>query len=334
MLSEQTEIVELAALGFPLRRTDKRDACCLGLINEDVKRSRRQEKPVLCRMMVCCCRYRRSPLCALVAVIVASVHVHGPPTSPSSDCSLIHTSGFNIQGTVRRRHRELWSPSQTRTQAAQAKYPLKFIWRRRIKARSRRDQPISNLYAEPRQHVDLIHLPTGIGTGMLPVSRDGTAEASCSRPYRRSHLIPASNTLHTSPSPRVVSMPLHPKAPSSSLFFAPSAAEAPRPRKVPPQYRSMISGAGAGFVASIVTCPLDVLKTALQASQHGAKSAEYEGVRATAYRIWRQSGVRGFYRGLGPTIGGYLPTWGIYFTVYDLVKDKLGTVAKDSGMLV
>ena len=93
----------------------------------------------------------------------------------------------------------------------------------------------------------------------------------------------------------------------------------------------MISGAGAGFVASIVTCPLDVLKTALQASQHGASSQEYEGVRKTAYRIWRQSGVRGFYRGLGPTIGGYLPTWGIYFTVYDLVKDKLGTVAKDSG---
>ena len=31
-------------------------------------------------------------------------------------------------------------------------------------------------------------------------------------------------------------------------------------------------------------------------------------------------GIRGFYRGLGPTIFGYLPTWAIYFTVYDTCK--------------
>lgn len=86
----------------------------------------------------------------------------------------------------------------------------------------------------------------------------------------------------------------------------------------------MIAGAGAGLVSSIVTCPLDVVKTQLQA-QHSARTAkEYEGVQLTVVRIWRQSGFQGFYRGLGPTLGGYLPTWGIYFTVYDMVKDKLG----------
>ena len=90
----------------------------------------------------------------------------------------------------------------------------------------------------------------------------------------------------------------------------------------------MAAGAGAGFVASVVTCPLDVVKTRLQA-QHLARDAEgYEGVRSTIRRIWRQAGVRGFYRGLGPTLGGYLPTWGIYFTVYDMVKDQLGSWAK------
>ena len=30
------------------------------------------------------------------------------------------------------------------------------------------------------------------------------------------------------------------------------------------------------------------------------------------------------YRGLGPTILGYLPTWAIYFAVYDGIKRKFG----------
>ena len=91
----------------------------------------------------------------------------------------------------------------------------------------------------------------------------------------------------------------------------------------------MTAGAGAGLVSSIVTCPLDVVKTRLQA-QHLARDAQdYEGVQKTVARIWRQAGFRGFYRGLGPTLGGYLPTWGIYFTVYDLVKDRLGGWARN-----
>lgn len=113
---------------------------------------------------------------------------------------------------------------------------------------------------------------------------------------------------------------------SSYPILSPSSRSVP---PIPPQLHSMVSGAGAGLVASIVTCPLDVLKTALQASSHAAGSAEYEGVQKTAGRIWRQAGVRGFYRGLGPTLAGYLPTWGIYFTVYDLIKDRLGIWASD-----
>lgn len=37
-------------------------------------------------------------------------------------------------------------------------------------------------------------------------------------------------------------------------------------------------------------------------------------------KIWVEDGVRGFYRGLGPTVIGYLPTWAIYFCVYDSGK--------------
>ena len=38
----------------------------------------------------------------------------------------------------------------------------------------------------------------------------------------------------------------------------------------------------------------------------------------------RHDGIRGLYRGLGPTILGYLPTWAIYFAVYDGIKRRFG----------
>ncbi|KAI8346880.1 mitochondrial carrier domain-containing protein [Choanephora cucurbitarum] len=84
-----------------------------------------------------------------------------------------------------------------------------------------------------------------------------------------------------------------------------------------------IAGAGAGIVSSIVTCPLDVAKTRLQ-NQSIALPGErlYKGTVGTLSRIWHEEGIRGLYRGLGPTILGYLPTWAIYFTAYDYCKNQ------------
>lgn len=152
---------------------------------------------------------------------------------------------------------------------------------------------------------------------------------------------------------------------------------------------SAISGACAGLVSSIITCPLDVVKTKLQAqaarprNTQGAPAASsppqssssqakgktiqpprgaiapsssslvgangtqvalenakrlgasaavqdegervYKGLIGTLRTIYRDDGIRGFYRGLGPTIFGYLPTWAIYFTVYDGCKEFLAS---------
>ncbi|GAA5833097.1 hypothetical protein JCM3766R1_001392 [Sporobolomyces carnicolor] len=87
---------------------------------------------------------------------------------------------------------------------------------------------------------------------------------------------------------------------------------------------SMLAGAGAGLVTSVVTCPLDVIKTKLQAG--GAFNRDPNGLIGTFRHIWTHDGFRGLYRGLGPTIIGYLPTWAIYFFVYDQVKGRMSRI--------
>ena len=95
--------------------------------------------------------------------------------------------------------------------------------------------------------------------------------------------------------------------------------------RVPKAYVVPVSGGIAGAVSGLVSCPLDVIKTKLQAqggfkiSQDGVKlgTATYRGVIGTAGTIWREEGVRGMYRGLGPMLLGYVPTWAVYLTIYN-----------------
>ncbi|KAF2209077.1 hypothetical protein CERZMDRAFT_47898 [Cercospora zeae-maydis SCOH1-5] len=91
------------------------------------------------------------------------------------------------------------------------------------------------------------------------------------------------------------------------------------------------SGAMAGMASGIVTCPLDVIKTKLQAqgsflnpnleSKGPPARAVYRGMIGTAKAIIRQDGVKGMYRGLGPMLLGYLPTWAVYMAVYDSSRE-------------
>ncbi|KAG1492947.1 hypothetical protein G6F47_005947 [Rhizopus delemar] len=97
-----------------------------------------------------------------------------------------------------------------------------------------------------------------------------------------------------------------------------------------------VAGAGAGIISSIVTCPLDVAKTRLQ-NQGILSPGEkmYKGTVGTLSRILYEEGVRGLYRGLGPTILGYLPTWAIYFTAYDYCKGRWAEeISTEKGWLL
>lgn len=92
-------------------------------------------------------------------------------------------------------------------------------------------------------------------------------------------------------------------------------------------------------MSGLVTCPLDVIKTKLQAqggfrAQNGgppstAANVVYRGMLGTARVIWKEEGLKGMYRGLGPIILGYLPTWAVWFTVYGKSKEYF---SQHSGM--
>jgi len=79
-----------------------------------------------------------------------------------------------------------------------------------------------------------------------------------------------------------------------------------------------VSGATSGAIAAVVVCPLDVLKTRLQVST--LSDSTYMSTMESLRKIARSEGVRGLYRGLGPTVAALLPNWGVYFTTYGYLK--------------
>ncbi|SGZ57648.1 CIC11C00000001956 [Sungouiella intermedia] len=78
-----------------------------------------------------------------------------------------------------------------------------------------------------------------------------------------------------------------------------------------------IAGASSGFLAGIVVCPLDVVKTRVQAL---GTNSRYQGFIGAFKTIAKEEGIRGLYRGVVPVMVGYLPTWAIYFSVYERAK--------------
>lgn len=84
-----------------------------------------------------------------------------------------------------------------------------------------------------------------------------------------------------------------------------------------------IAGAMAGYSTSFITCPLDVVKTRLQSQLPNTIMGQYQGTLPTLRRIWREEGLRGLYRGLTPTLIGYLPGLAIYFPLYATSKQWL-----------
>lgn len=74
----------------------------------------------------------------------------------------------------------------------------------------------------------------------------------------------------------------------------------------------------AKLVAGAVTYPHQVLRSRLQ--NYDADERFGRGIGGVARRVWREEGLRGFYRGLVPGVVRVMPATWVTFLVYENVK--------------
>ena len=90
-----------------------------------------------------------------------------------------------------------------------------------------------------------------------------------------------------------------------------------------------VAGAFAGVVGTVLGSPLDTIKTRLQAQaagsgERGAAGSSGSSMLPVARHIYRQEGLRGFYRGLAPPLAALTVLNTLSFSSYSMAKRVLG----------
>jgi solute carrier family 25 folate transporter 32 len=85
-------------------------------------------------------------------------------------------------------------------------------------------------------------------------------------------------------------------------------------------------GAASKVVASVITYPPQVVKTRIQQRQTDG-NAKYTTALQTCRRVYANEGIRGFYKGLGPTQLRVAPQAAITFAAYENIKRLLQWLA-------
>lgn len=81
---------------------------------------------------------------------------------------------------------------------------------------------------------------------------------------------------------------------------------------------TVVISSTAKLVAGAVTYPYQVMRSRLQ--NYDAEERFGRGIRGVAAKLWREEGVRGFYRGLVPGVVRVMPATWVTFLVYENVK--------------
>merc|ERR1711933_623940 len=114
---------------------------------------------------------------------------------------------------------------------------------------------------------------------------------------------------------------------------------------VPAWQTILMSSSFAGFMASAITTPLDRVKTALQTQElepacmmkqqrQRAKQCQriiHANWKEAAFYIYKNEGLRGFYRGVLPRILSHTPAVAISWTTYEAAKAHLTQHTSTSG---
>ncbi|XP_064637713.1 mitochondrial ornithine transporter 1-like [Lineus longissimus] len=102
------------------------------------------------------------------------------------------------------------------------------------------------------------------------------------------------------------------------------------------------AGGGAAFFASLALCPTELIKCKLQAMREMVdqgkleKSKTFSGPYALTKHICKTEGVRGMFRGLGPTLGREMPGYFVFFGGYEISRNYFtppGKTPDDIGPL-
>jgi len=91
---------------------------------------------------------------------------------------------------------------------------------------------------------------------------------------------------------------------------------------LPQAAESFVCGATGGAAATAVTYPLDLLRTRFAAQ--GNDDRVYPNLRRAIRQIYRDEGLRGFFRGLGPGVAQIVPYMGCFFAFYETLRPVLG----------
>ncbi|XP_044467549.1 mitochondrial carrier protein MTM1-like [Mangifera indica] len=82
------------------------------------------------------------------------------------------------------------------------------------------------------------------------------------------------------------------------------------------------AGFVAGSLAGAATCPLDVAKTRRQIEKDPDRALRMT-TRQTLIEVWRDSGIKGLFTGVGPRVARVGPSVGIVVSFYEVVKYAL-----------
>ncbi|KAK2708020.1 mitochondrial basic amino acids transporter-like [Artemia franciscana] len=79
------------------------------------------------------------------------------------------------------------------------------------------------------------------------------------------------------------------------------------------------AGICAGLAQTVITSPMELVKTRLQVQSQIPGAQISEGPVDCLKKIWRSYGIRGVYQGFGITCVREIPAFGIYFAAYEVM---------------
>eukprot|EP00096_Caligus_rogercresseyi_P005487 TRINITY_DN2102_c0_g1_i1.p1 TRINITY_DN2102_c0_g1~~TRINITY_DN2102_c0_g1_i1.p1 ORF type:complete len:326 (+),score=61.94 TRINITY_DN2102_c0_g1_i1:393-1370(+) len=83
----------------------------------------------------------------------------------------------------------------------------------------------------------------------------------------------------------------------------------------------LVAGFSGGVISTLLLHPLDLLKIRFAVDDGKARMRpKYSGLGHAVSSIFKQEGLKGFYKGVTPNIAGAGTAWGLYFLFYNKIK--------------